>query len=346
VACVVVAALPIGLRRRWPLPVLVVVTGATAVLAICGSSPLGVGILLALAGYSVVTQQSRHLALRAIVGAEAALGGAIVVGLLAFDTAAFGVLIPLVVAWFVGDSVAARRAYLAAQAEQARQAAVIEAQRARQTLREERMAIARELHDVVAHGLTVISVQAGVGRRLASRQPDQAETTLRTIEETARTAQEELGVVLELLRDGDRQGAELAPAPGLAELEALAETMRAAGTPVELHRTGSDRRLSPALELTVYRIVQEALTNVAKHAPGARATVELAVTAQSVRVVVEDDGGTPGEGPSQAALSSGSEHGIVGMRERVAAFGGSLEAGPLPGRGFRISTALPLSEAS
>ena len=197
--------------------------------------------------------------------------------------------------WFVGDSVAARRAYLAAEAEQARQAGVIEAQRVRQTLREERMAIARELHDVVAHGLTVISVQAGVGRRLAGRQPDQAESTLRTIEETARTAQEELRVVLELLRDGDRQSAELAPAPGLGDLEALAETLRAAGTPVELHTTGSDRRLSPALELTVYRIVQEALTNVAKHAPGARATVELAVTAEGVSVVVEDDGGRSDE---------------------------------------------------
>ena len=345
-ACVVLASLPIGLRRRWPLRVFIVVTGATAVLAICGSSPLGVGILLALAGYTVVTQEPRRLALRAVIVAEVALGAAVLVGLVTFSAAAFGLLIPLAVSWFVGDNVAARRAYLAAQAEQARQAAVIEAQRVRQTLREERMAIARELHDVVAHGLTVISVQAGVGRRLASRQPDQAETTLRTIEETARTAQEELGVVLGLLRDGDRQGAELAPAPGLGDLEALAATLRAAGTPVELHRTGSDRRLSPALELTAYRIVQEALTNVAKHAPGARATVELAVTAQSVRVVVEDDGRTPGERASKAPLSSGSEHGIVGMRERVAAFGGSLEAGPLSDGGFRVRAVLPLSEAS
>jgi signal transduction histidine kinase len=346
VACVILASLPIGLRRRWPLPVLVVVTGATAVLAICGSSPLGVGILLALAGYSVVTQRSRHLALRAIVGAEAALGGAIVVGLLAFDTAAFGVLIPLVVAWFVGDSVAARRAYLAAQAEQVRQAAVIEAERTRQTLREERMAIARELHDVVAHSLTVISVQAGVGRRLAGRQSDQAETTLRTIEETARTAQEELGVVLGLLRDGDGRGADLAPAPGLDDLEALAATMRASGTPVELHIAGADRQLSPALELTAYRIVQEALTNVAKHAPGAQATVRLAITPQSVSIVVEDHGGTASQGASEPPSRPGSEHGIVGMRERVAAFGGSLSAALLPDGGFRVTAVLPLSKAS
>ena len=274
-ACVALASLAIGLRRRRPLPVLVVVTGATAVLAVCGSSPLAIGILLALAGYTVVTQLSRRLALRAIVGAEVALGAAVVAGLVAFGAAAFGVLIPLAVSWFVGDSVAARRAYLAAEAEQARQAVVIEAERARQTLREERMAIARELHDVVAHGLTVIAVQAGVARRLAARQPDQSQTTLRTIEETARTAQEELHVVLGLLRDGDRQGAEFAPAPGLADLGALAETLRAAGTPVELRLAAAQRRLSPALELTVYRIVQEALTNVAKHAPGAQATVEL-----------------------------------------------------------------------
>ena len=186
------------------------------------------------------------------------------------------------------------------------------------------MAIARELHDVVAHSLTVISVQAGVGRRLAGRQPDQAETTLRTIEETARTAQEELGVVLGLLRDGDGRGADLAPAPGLADLEALAATMRASGTPVELHIAGADRQLSPALELTAYRIVQEALTNVAKHAPGPRPRCELAVTPQSVSIVVEDHGGTASQGASEPPSRPGSEHGIVGMRERVAAFGGSL----------------------
>ncbi len=326
---------------------LAVVTGATVVLTVCGRSPLGVGILLALAGYTVVTQESRRLALRGLVVAEVALAGALVVGLAAFGAGAFGVLIPLAVSWFVGDSVAARRAYLAAEAEQARQAGVIEAQRARQTLREERMAIARELHDVVAHGLTVIAVQAGVGRRLAGRQPDQAESTLRTIEETARTAQEELRVVLELLRDGDRQSAELDPrARALRDLEGSrgdAAGRRHAGRAAH---HGSERRLSPALELTVYRIVQEALTNVAKHAPGARATVELAVTAEGVSVVVEDDGGRSSEQEPETPLQSGSEHGIVGMRERVAAFGGSLQAEPLPGRGFRISAVLPLSEAS
>jgi signal transduction histidine kinase len=345
-ACVLLASLPIGLRRRWPLPVLAVVTGATTVLALSGRTPLPVGILLALAGYTVVTQESRRLALRSIVLAEAALAGALAVGLAAFGAGAFGVLIPLAVAWFVGDSVAARRAYLVAEAEQARQAGVIEAQRAYQTLREERMAIARELHDVVAHGLTVIAVQAGVGRRLTGRQPDRAESTLRTIEETARTAQEELRVVLELLRDGDTLSAGLAPAPGLSDLEGLAQTLRTAGTPVELHTTGSDQRLSPALELTVYRIVQEALTNVAKHAPGAQATVELAITAEDVSVVVEDGGGRSSEREPQSPLQSGSEHGIVGMRERVAAFGGSLQAEPLPGHGFRLSAVLPRSEAS
>ena len=176
--------------------------------------------------------------------------------------------------------------------------------------------------------------------------PARPKTTLRTIEETARTAQEELGVVLGLLRDGDRQGAELAPAPGLADLEALAETMRAAGTPVELHTTGTDRQLSPALELTAYRIVQEALTNVAKHAPGAEATVGLAVTPQSVSIVVEDHGGTSSQGASEPPSRSGSEHGIVGMRERVAAFGGSLEAAPLPDGGFCVTAVLPLGGVS
>ena len=251
-ACVVLASLPIGLRRRWPLPVLAVVTGATVVLTVGGRSPLGVGILLALAGYTVVTQKSRRLALRGLVVAEVALGGALAVGLAAFGAGAFGVLIPLAVAWFVGDSVAARRAYLAAEAEQARQRGVIEAQRARQTLRDERMAIARELHDVVAHGLTVIAVQAGVGRRLTGRQPDQAEATLRTIEETARTAQEELRVVLELLRDGDTLSADLTPAPGLSDLEGLAETLRAAGTSGRAAQHG--KRSTPLTRARAYRL--------------------------------------------------------------------------------------------
>ena len=202
--------------------------------------------------------------------------------------------LPLAAGWFIGDSVAARRRYLAGLAEQAERERAAEAERARQEVREERVRIARELHDVVAHTLAVITVQAGVGRRLMAKRPEQAGTALESIEMIGRTAQDELRVVLGLLRDEDAGAAALAPAPRLADLKELVDTVRASGTPVELRTSGTDRQLSPALELTLYRVVQEALTNVVRHAPRARATVDLTVSAAQVRLEVADDGGSAG----------------------------------------------------
>ena len=215
-------------------------------------------------------------------------------------------------AWFVGDSVAARRRYLAGLAEQAERERAAEAERARQEVREERVRIARELHDVVAHTLAVITVQAGVGRRLMAKRPEEASAALESIETIGRTAQDELRVVLGLLRDEEAGAAALAPAPRLVDLKELAETVRASGTPVELRMSGTDRQLSPALELSIYRVVQEALTNVVKHAPGARAAVDLVVSRHEVRVEVADDGG--GRAPAGAAR---------GRRSRARATGSS-----------------------
>ena len=150
-------------------------------------------------------------------------------------------------------------------------------------------------------------------------------------------------MVLGLLRDEENRTAALAPAPRLVDLKELAETVRASGTPVELRMSGTDRQLSPALELSIYRVVQEALTNVVKHAPGARAAVDLAVSDQEVRLEVTDDGGPAGRrrGDRRAA-GSGPGHGIVGMRERIGAFGGWLVAEPLAGRGFRVLAEVPI----
>ena len=236
--------------------------------------------------------------------------------------------LPLVAGWFTGDSVAARRRYLAGLAEQAERARAAEAERARQQVREERVRIARELHDVVAHTLAVITVQAGVGRRLMAKRPEEASTALESIETIGRTAQEELRVVLGLLRDEENGTAALAPAPRLVDVKELVETVRASGTPVDLHMSGADRPLSPALELSVYRVVQEALTNVVKHAPGARAAVDLAVCDREILLDVTDDGG-PAVRPAGGERQAGPGHGIVGMRERIAAFGG---AGSTPSR--------------
>jgi signal transduction histidine kinase len=342
------ACAPIALRRRWPVPVLAVVTSATAALTALGQIPFELSAMLALAAYTVACQVPRRTSIGALIGAEAVLcvGLAVAGGGGAIGAEVAQSVLPLVAAWFVGDSLSARRTYLAGLAEQAELHWVIEGERGRQAIREERVQIARELHDVVAHSLAVMTVQAGVGRRLMAEQPEQAGMALESIEATGRTAQDELRVVLGLLRHDDTEHAELAPAPGLADLKELVEKVRAAGTPVELRTSGINHHISPALELSVYRVIQEALTNVVKHAPGAHATVDIGISAQGVRIEVADDGDTridrPPKPTVEQAAQSGSPHGIVGMHERVGAFGGTLVAEAVPGRGFRVMALIPL----
>jgi signal transduction histidine kinase len=343
VVCVPFAAL----LRRWPLPVLAVATAANAMVVAGGNAMLPLGILLGLTSYFAASRLPRRLSIPAAATAAAALGGALVYALatttnpLTAQGAIEGFL-PLVAGWFTGDSVAARRRYLAGLAEQAGRERAAEAERARQQVREERVRIARELHDVVAHTLAVITVQAGVGRRLMAKRPEEAGTALESIETIGRTAQEELRVVLGLLRDEEHRTAILAPAPKLADVKELVETVRASGTPVELQTSGTDRPLSPALELSVYRVVQEALTNVVKHAPGARATVDLAVFDNVIHLDVTDDGGPARHPAATGEIQSGPGQGIVGMRERITAFGGWLHAEPLAGHGFRVTAQVPI----
>jgi signal transduction histidine kinase len=338
------------LLRRWPLPVLAAATVANAMVMAGGDAMLPLGILLGLTSYFAASRLPRRWSIPAVATAAAALGGALVYAWLTTTnplTAQGAVegFLPLVAGWFTGDSVAARRRYLAGLAEQAERERAAEAERARQQVREERVRIARELHDVVAHTLAVITVQAGVGRRLMAKRPEEAGTALESIETIGRTAQEELHVVLGLLRDEGHRTAVLAPAPKLADVKELVETVRASGTPVELQMTGTDRSLSPALELSVYRVVQEALTNVVKHAPGARATVDLAVFDNVIHLDVTDDGGPPERAAAVGQTPSGPGQGIVGMRERITAFGGWLHAEPLAGQGFRVTAQVPIESA-
>lgn len=339
---------PIVALRRWPLPVLATVTAVNVMVMAAGNAPLPFGIMLGLASYLAASRLSRRMSIPAAVASAAALGGALLYAALTARNAAVAVeavegFLPLAAGWFTGDSVAARRRYLAGLAEQAEKERAAEAEQARQQVREERVRIARELHDVVAHTLAVITVQAGVGRRLMAKRPEEASTALESIETIGRTATEELRVVLGLLRDEGNRTAALAPAPALADVKDLIETVQASGTPIELHLSGADRPLSPALELSVYRVLQEALTNVVKHAPGARATVDLAVFDNVIRLDVTDDGGPAGR--PLAGEQAGPGHGIVGMRERITAFGGWLHAEPLPDRGFRVTAQVPTEGA-
>jgi signal transduction histidine kinase len=335
-------------ERRWPaLVVLAVCAGLTSVAMAFGTAPLPAVVLLGLAAYFVASRLPRRLSIPAVAAAAALPGAALLYA--AFATTrvplaaeAVESFLPLATAWFVGDAVAARRRYLAGLAEQAERERAAEAERADQDVREERVRIARELHDVVAHALAVVTVQAGVGRRLMAKRPEEARSALESIELIGRTAQEELRVVVGLLREEGIGAAALSPAPRLADLTELAETVRASGTPVELRMAGIDRQLSPALELSIYRVVQEALTNVVKHAPSARATVGVAFCGQDVRIEVVNDGNPAGR-PEGGGVMPG--HGIVGMRERIGAFGGSLTAGPRPGGGFGVFAQVPFEKA-
>ena len=304
-------------------------------------------LLLSLAVYLVASRLPRRLSVPAVLVAAGALSAALLyaasvrTGVSVAVEAVEG-LLPLAAAWVIGDAVAARRRYQAGLAEQAERERAAEAERARQQVREERVRIARELHDVVAHSLAVVTVQAGVGKRLMTRRPEAASGALESIEMIGRTAQQELRVVLGLLREEGIGDTELSPAPRLADLKELADMVRASGTPVELRMPDLGGRLSPALELTVYRVVQEALTNAVKHAPGAPVTVDVAACGMDIRIEVTDSGNPAGPGGGRGFRPG---HGLVGMRERVAAFGGSLDAGPCPGGGFRVLAEVPAEAA-
>jgi signal transduction histidine kinase len=341
----------VAFGRRWPLPVLALASAATAAQMATGATSLLVSLVLGVSGYSVAAGVPRRLSIRAVLAAAAVFGAALLYGGIAKGSAplAAGAILgflPLAAGWFIGDSVAARRRYMAGLAEQAERERAAEAECARQEVREERVRIARELHDVVAHTLTVITVQAGVGRRLMVKRPEEAGAALESIEMIGRTAQDELRVVLGLLRDEEAGAAALTPAPRLADLKELTDTVRASGTPVELRTSGTDCQLSQALELTLYRVVQEALTNVVRHAPRARATVDLTVSAAQVRLEVTDDGGSAGRTAGDQARPGvpGPGHGIVVMRERISAFGGWLVAEPLA-CGFRVVAEVPIEGA-
>jgi signal transduction histidine kinase len=357
----VAATLPVAVRRLWPLPVLAVVTAAVAILTAVGRAPLTSDLMLGMASYTAAVRVRRPAAVAALVAAEAA----IFAGLLAAAATAHAqnVMLHSMLAcaamWFVGTGVRERRRYRAGLAEQERQRRQAEAERSRHALAEERLRIARELHDVLAHSLSVVTVQAGVGRRVGAARPAEALRALRCVEEASRGALDELRRVLCLLRRDDEPGETpaveagpgipawdpaLAPAPGLGDLDSLAAVVRSAGIPVDVDVTGDVTAVPPAAALTAYRIVQEALTNVVRHAPGAEAAVRVGIGPAGVRIRVTDTGRDPWAGTASLANGKGADgHGIAGMRERAAIFGGTLKTGPLPSGGFQVAAFLPVA---
>ena len=237
----------------------------------------------------------------------------------------------------VGEAM--RKRGLAVAELDATQEAMAESVRAR-TVMEERARIARELHDIVAHHLSVIAIESEVARRTSPKLSADAGTRLEAIASTAREALTETRRLLGVLREDTRGEADLAPQPGLTELDDLIDKAQATGTPIRLIRQGKIARLPMSIDLAAYRIVQEALTNARRHAPGANVDVELSYLDQALRLHVRDYG--PGA-PGGEAVEG---HGLMGMRERAALAGGTFSSGPAEGGGFEVEITLPTAETA
>ncbi|WP_329334939.1 sensor histidine kinase [Streptomyces sp. NBC_01352] len=353
IAVVSCAALPV--RHRAPLATMVVTTACGVLGPVLGLllSPLIVAPAVITAYSYALTVRNERRAASAVLLISAAL--------LVASTPLFGALswkdasrvgavaaFPLV-AGVLGHSVRNRRAYLAAVEERARRAEESRDSEARHRVAEERVRIARELHDLVAHQITLANAQATVASHLFDARPEQTRKSLKELVETTGHALDELRATVGLLRQSGDAAGPVEPAPGLSSLPTLLESFRRAGLEVSVHQEGTARPLPPGVDLTAYRIVQEALTNVTKHAGTGSARVHLAWNRDRVTITVADDGviartaSTASTGPSAAALSDRPPgYGLIGMRERATAVGGQLSAGRRPEGGFLVSTQLPL----
>lgn len=329
---VVVAAgvgVPIAVRRRWPEAAWVVTTVALAVATLLRIT-LEPWIPAAIILYTIAVRSSWRRAVGALVVT-------VLLGVVTLVVSGGGGGDPASVVGVIGYvCVVSGGCWVAGVVVRERRAAAAEARRraAEQSLAEERLQIARELHDVVAHSMSLIAVQAGVANHVVTQRPEAARDALRVIEETSRGALTDIRRLLGVLRTPD---AEFAPTPGLAALPALVDQAVAGGVHVSSDVRVDPRRHSDAGQLAVYRVVQEGLTNVVKHAGPTRCRVEVSEQSGALRIVVEDDG-PAGSRPEPAP----GGHGLVGLRERAALFGGTVEAGPRPGRaGFRLAVTLP-----
>lgn len=344
-ALLLLESLPLVFRRRWPIPVLVVTFGATllhAGLATAESLNEGIGSLVAL--FTVAERYPRSVSLTA-----AAIVAACFVGLTIAKTGSLGAasglistLVVVTITWAFGDWIQTRRRYEAAIQESARILEADREERARRAVQDERDRIARELHDIVTHHVSVIVIQAGAGLTAMDSAPSPTRTALEAIDRTSRQALADMRRMLGILGDAQSGNDGRSPMPGLARLGELVEEVHAAGLPVELSVDGDQRPLDDGIELSAYRIVQEALTNTLKHARGARAHVRIGYTPRMLEIEVVDQGGA---GRRDVGAGASGGRGIIGMRERAALFGGALEAGPTP-TGFRVHATLPLDLAA
>jgi signal transduction histidine kinase len=333
--------LPIALRRRFPVPVLAWALATGLAFASLRLNLVSLGLAVLVYVYTVASRCPRRVSLAGLAATVAMLLAVFLVRPRAIGDRGTVVIDCLIVAaaWWLGDGTRRRQEAIRAARERAAELERAREELARRAVVEERLRIARELHDVVAHSMSIIAVQSGVGAHVLDSQPEEARRALTAIEVTSRQALTEMRRLLGVLRQETEPSGSLAPVPGLAEVDALAAEVARAGARVEVRIEGTRPELPLGLDLSAYRIVQEALTNVVRHAGPATARVRIRYAPDSVDVEVVDDGRGGNPRP-------GDGHGIAGMRERAALYCGTLHAGPRPGGGFRVAARLPVEPAA
>jgi len=332
---------PLLWRRSHPSLVLLLVAAAFGAKVLLGFNPgiAGLGLLIAMYSVAAYEVRARRLVFLVVAGLGF-LAGFVVFGVTG-NPRSFAITVPslfFVAAWLIGDYLRTRRAYVAQLEERAARLERERDQDRRLAADDERTRIARELHDVVAHDVSVIAIQAGAARAVHATRPEAAAQALGLIETTARETLIELNRLLGVLRGSNGGTPDRSPQPGIGQLAGLVEGLRAAGLEVDARVDGEPRTLPPAVDLSAYRIVQEATTNVLKHSRARRVDIRVHYSEAMLALDIRDDG--PGDGGDEATSSG---HGLIGMRERVALFGGELRAGRDPAGGFSIHARLPLT---
>jgi signal transduction histidine kinase len=337
--------LPIAARRAAPLTALIVSVVAISVHIAAGYEGVPAGTFSALVIlYSVAALTDTR---RSILAAAIAAAGITVYfttdrgdpGL----TAAITTYATYAAGWGLGVYVRSRREYTDVVEERARLLEREREVRAREAVADERARIARELHDMVGHALNLIVIQSGGAQRVFEAKPELVRDSLSSIESTGRQALTEMERMLGILRESEDGETPLSPQPGLSQVDALAAQVSQAGLPVDVNVIGTPLTLPSSIDLSAYRIIQEALTNALKHAGPAHARVTIRHRIDSVEVEIVDDGKAT---PADRVGVDGGGRGLIGMRERVALFGGELEVGPRPEGGFRVHAVLPLGGAA
>jgi signal transduction histidine kinase len=339
-----VACVSLPFRRRWPGMVLAATATADAALIALGvHGPVQIAVALAI--YSAAVASPGRLP----VGTLGAVVAAMLLGaLIAPNGPEWAAVIAgpavVLVGWFAGENARARRAYAQGLTERAAERERQREERVRQAATDERVRIARELHDIVAHAMSLIAVRAGAARIVLDKQPNDAREALSIIETTSRRALREMRRLVGVLRQSDDTShADLEPAPRLADLDDLIRQTDQAGVHVDLEVTGHVRPLPAGVDVSAYRIVQEALTNVVRHAGATSARLRIRYQSHGVEIELVDDGATAPDRSAPRQPPDGSGHGLVGMRERVALYRGELIAEPTS-KGYRVFARLPVED--